>query len=376
MLSEGAGETPCLPPKPLPASFISGMQTSINIQPVKGGSEQHNKREKPLDYVRSELSHRNAYWESDTQSSRLALIRELYHANTGQRMQSKATPIREGVVVVHDGTTMADLHRLAKAYEDRFGIKTFQIALHKDEGHMNAKEWKANLHAHLVFDWTDDKGKTIKLNRSDMVAMQTLTAEVLGMERGVSSDKTHLSSLQFKVEREQKKLEEIEEAINTAVEASVKPIEAVFDAHRGIFGVKVDEVIKELSKREGEKTKAETIATQKAQREIEALKGQLKREQEARSEGEKKHASVKQELHEFMSLLGDILGERFKAFCEDCERYKRNLFRDLHKFQMWLGDKLTDMKGNEYSADREAGKLLINGKPQEQLLERSRGIRR
>lgn len=102
--------------------------TSINVQAVKGGSEQHNQRLKELDYVRSELSHLNEYWESDTQSSRLSQIKERYHENTGQRMQSKATPIREGVVVVHQGTTMEDLKRLGEAYEKRFGIKVFQIS--------------------------------------------------------------------------------------------------------------------------------------------------------------------------------------------------------------------------------------------------------
>jgi hypothetical protein len=30
-------------------------QTSVNVQPVKGGSEEHNKREKQLDYVRKDL---------------------------------------------------------------------------------------------------------------------------------------------------------------------------------------------------------------------------------------------------------------------------------------------------------------------------------
>lgn len=38
--------------------------------------------------------------------------------------------------------------------------------------------------------------------------MQTITAEVLGMERGVSSDKEHLGAVQFKVLQEEQKLQE------------------------------------------------------------------------------------------------------------------------------------------------------------------------
>ena len=81
-------------------------QTSINVQPVKGGSEEHNKRKKKLDYVRKDLSHLNEYWECDTQANRLANIKALYQSKTGQKMQAKATPIREGVVVIQESTTM------------------------------------------------------------------------------------------------------------------------------------------------------------------------------------------------------------------------------------------------------------------------------
>ena len=129
-------------------------QTSIHVQPVKGGSEEHNKREKKLDYVRHDLSYLNEYWEKDTQTNRLETIKANYLKSTGQKMQAKATPIREAVVVIKPETTMEDLKRLSDVYRQRFGIDTFQIAIHKDEGYPKG-EWKPNLHAHLVFDWTN-----------------------------------------------------------------------------------------------------------------------------------------------------------------------------------------------------------------------------
>lgn len=189
-------------------------QTSINVQPVKGGSEQHNKRTKELDYVRKDLSHLNQYWENDTQANRLATIKELAKAKTGRTMQAKATPIREGVVVIQQSTTMEDLHRLADAYRDRLGIEVFQIAIHRDEGYQNSKEWKPNLHAHLVFDWTNhETGKSVKLNRQKMAEMQTITAEVLGMERGKSSEKKHLTAQQYKAEAEAQRAEQLQEQV-------------------------------------------------------------------------------------------------------------------------------------------------------------------
>ena len=163
-------------------------QTSIHFQAVKGGSEEHNKRTKKLDYVHHELSSQNDYWQSDTQEARLAFVTQNAKAKTGRKMQAKATPIREAVVVIEDTTTMDDLKKLAKRFNDRFGIDVFQIAIHKDEGYKKSKDGiKLNLHAHLVADWTDhESGKSLKLNRNDMAEMQ--------MSVAASSDKSLLES--------------------------------------------------------------------------------------------------------------------------------------------------------------------------------------
>lgn len=228
-------------------------QTSIHVQPVKGGSEQHNKREKELDYVRKDLSHLNEYWEKDTQTDRLEKIKSRYLQSTGQKMQAKATPIREAVVVIKSETTMEDLKRLSDAYRQRFGIDTFQIAIHKDEGYPKG-EWKPNLHAHLVLDWTNQQtGKSLKLNRQDMVEMQTITAEVLQMDRGVSSDKQHLSAIQYKNIAEQVKLRQIEDerekkakqmqeelerfkVAKARKEAAIETAKTLSEGIKGIFG--------------------------------------------------------------------------------------------------------------------------------------------
>lgn len=382
------------------------MQTSINVQAVKGGSEQHNQRLKELDYVRSELSHLNEYWESDTQSSRLSQIKERYHESTGQRMQSKATPIREGVVVVHQGTTMEDLKRLGKAYEERFGIKVFQIALHKDEGYMHSKEWKSNLHAHLVFDWTDEKGKTIKLNRADMVAMQTLTAEVLGMDRGVASDKKHLSSLQFKVDAEQKKLGDVEnlrERINNALETPIKPIEELIDANttKSLFGGKktnYEAVIEQIKQQEQAKEIVKVSENASKDAKINSLEQELQRANQAleiRNNQLKeavKAINVLQESKRIQeSLLDDDIVrlvyksplkqiEGLEEFTEDIARYHNyDEFKPLREltgrimpsqiFSLWF-QKIEMRLGQFVASVSEQGKLLLDGLRPKQLLEK------
>ena len=233
--------------------------TSINIQPIKGGSEQHNRREKELDYIRPELSHLNESWEADSIANRLATIKENYKKSTGQNMQQKATPIREGVVVIQKGTTMQQLQEFARKAEERFGIKAIQIHIHKDEGYKNGKAWKPNLHAHIVFDWTMPNGKSCKLSRQDMAELQTMCAVSLQMERGKSSERKHLDAIQYKNEAESKRIQILsEEARKVEAKKSVK--EAVFKASekfKDLIGMTTNDREKEALKSENKRLEEE-----------------------------------------------------------------------------------------------------------------------
>lgn len=189
-------------------------QTSIHIEPCNiGSSERHNLRSKELDYIRPELSHLNESWTGQEIAPCLENIKTRYKATTGQNMQKKATPIREGVVVIQQSTSMQQLQEYAKRLQERWGIKTIQIHTHKDEGYSpedKPGEWKPNLHAHMIFDWTDESGKSLKLKKQDMAEMQTMLAECLNMDRGVSSDRKHLNSIQYKAMKEAERVIELE----------------------------------------------------------------------------------------------------------------------------------------------------------------------
>lgn len=218
-------------------------KTSINVRACNiGSAERHNLRSKELDYIRPELSYRNEQWSEMKIADVLEDIREKYKQHTGQSMQKKATPIREGVVVIEDGTTLRQLQDFAERIEERFGIHTFQIYTHKDEGASvwdgNTEAWKPNYHAHMIFDWTDgETGRTRKLNKQDMAEMQTMLAECLGMERGISSDRKHLSAIQYKnmvetekaakIEKECRQMEHERNTIADEVEQAGKKLEDV-----------------------------------------------------------------------------------------------------------------------------------------------------
>lgn len=208
-------------------------KTSVHFQPCKEISEIHNYRKKKLDYVRTQVTNKNENWMWDSSKSladRREEIRKLVKEKTGRKMQSKAVPLHEAVVVIDNRTTMDDLKKLGKIYQQRFGIECIHISIHRDEGHwiyrngedaglkptdnptqkqiIEGIKWKPNLHAHMVFDWYNhDNGKSWKTSKQDARDMQTIAAEVLSMGRGQESTKKHLDGLSYKIAQ---KIEETE----------------------------------------------------------------------------------------------------------------------------------------------------------------------
>jgi hypothetical protein len=200
-------------------------KSSINIQPIKNSSEQHNQRLVELDYVlpKEHVKQENDSFITDTVENRFKTISERYQKSVGQKMQRKATPIREAVINLKEGSDMGGLLVLGAKLEKEFNIKPFQYYIHDDEGHIDNGEVKFNRHAHIVFDWTDTKtGKSLKLDRFDMSKMQDIVADSLDMERGKSSSKIHLTSLEFKIQMQERRLLYITEKTNEMAKNSSK----------------------------------------------------------------------------------------------------------------------------------------------------------
>ena len=78
-------------------------KTCIRVEACNiGSSERHNLRSKELDYIRPELTHRNEQWVECSIAEVHRDITEKYKEATGQGLQKKATPIREGVIVISE----------------------------------------------------------------------------------------------------------------------------------------------------------------------------------------------------------------------------------------------------------------------------------
>lgn len=209
-----------------------GNITSVHMQACKvGSSEIHNLREKQLSYVIPEMSHLNESVIHEHIPEALARIETTYTEVTGQSMQPAATPLKEAVLVIREDTTMEQVEKFGELCRQELGITPIQFHIHRDEGHYDSatKEWKPNLHAHIVFDCTcrehrlverpakfskemkskngkpptkliDNYGKIVRLSKADMSRMQDLASIATGMERGVASDKVHLDAQRYKAQ--------------------------------------------------------------------------------------------------------------------------------------------------------------------------------
>lgn len=323
-------------------------KTSIHIEPCKiGSSEQHNQRLKHLDYVRPDLSHQNERWVGVADlPAHLDNLKTLVKDKTGRSMQAKATPIREGVIVIKQDTTIAQLRGLADAIEQRWGIKTLQIYTHKDEGHTDSEgSWKPNLHAHIVFDWVNhDTGKSIKLSKQDMAEMQTMVADCLEMVRGESSDITHLGAIQYKTQAEEQRLRTLKE-----------------------------KTMKEEQAREQAQAKAKEVE-QKASKQIIADNKMLvgfatdwKKAFKASEERRERITALRIEEDNLREELG--LKGAFKSFLRECKDWFREFRGSIGDLALliWVAPRGVMQKDVRCTADRERGKLLLDGQTIEQV---------
>jgi hypothetical protein len=340
-------DTPSTPPK-VDQKVQAMSKTSIHIEPCKiGSSEQHNQRLKHLDYVRPDLSHQNEMWVGVADlPAHLDNLKTLVKDKTGRLMQAKATPIREGVIVIKLDTTIAQLRGLADAIEQRWGIKTLQIYTHKDEGHTDSDgSWKPNLHAHIVFDWVNhDTGKSIKLSKQDMAEMQTMVADCLEMVRGESSDIKHLGAIQYKTQAEEQHLRTLKE-----------------------------KTMKEEQAREQAQAKAKEVE-QKASKQIIADNKMLvgfatdwKKAFKASEERRERITALRIEEDNLREELG--LKGAFKSFLRECKDWFREFRGSIGDLALliWVAPSGVMQKDVRCTADRERGKLLLDGQTIEQV---------
>lgn len=132
---------------------------------------------------------------------------------------------------------MEDVETLAKHFNDKYGFQCYQIAIHRDEGHIDENgEKQINHHAHLEFITLDQESGKNKYRRELITPnvlrqIQTETAEILQMQRG--QDK-RLSGAERIEPRKYAKQKEAEKAVRSlskkaTEKAAIEIIKATYE---------------------------------------------------------------------------------------------------------------------------------------------------
>ena len=348
-------------------------KTSFNICSVSvakyGSAYTHQKPEHraTLNYIHSERTELNESWHKEYQANGhpktlrnyLADTKKVVKEKTGRTMQKKAEDnvIGEAVVVIDEQTTMEDLKKLGQAMEQRYGWTCVQIHIHRDEGYlgerteeMKHREGKYNLHAHMFFITTNlATGKSWKRLRGEGSVMQDITAQTLDLSRGVKKSeqkkapKETLNVIEYKAMQEEIRL-------RTLKEKTMKEEQAREQAR-----AEAKEVEQVASKQIIAENKMLWGATTDWKKAFEASERRRERITALRIEEDS--------LREEYGLKG-----AFKSFWEDCKRWWSGVALEaIQSFAslVWHngGVRHDDCT---YTADKEKGRLLIDGQTIEQ----------
>lgn len=171
-----------------------GAISSINFKKSNAIQTMHNDRELPPNYLIGGSCECN---KSSIQALKLKEkiiqeAKEAYNNNKSAKAPSFKAKSYEwsAVVNIKLDTTMQDLERLALFLNEKYGFQCYQIAIHRDEGHINEQGQKEiNHHAHMEFI-TLNKENGRNMWRRELITpkvlrqMQSEVAEILRMERG------------------------------------------------------------------------------------------------------------------------------------------------------------------------------------------------
>lgn len=165
--------------------------SSINFKKSNPIQARHNDRDLPPNYLIGGAVECN-YNYKEALILKNKIIKEAienYTKKTGQKFQAKSYEW-SAVVNIKPNTTLNDLENLANHFQEKYGFQCYQIAIHRDEGHISDDGEKViNHHAHLEFITLDKQ--TGKNNyRRELITpkilrqIQTEVAEILQMQRG------------------------------------------------------------------------------------------------------------------------------------------------------------------------------------------------
>ena len=174
---------------------------SINFKKTKADFQVwHNDRTLAPEYLISQKNvqlNRTGLEANALRDKIIVNAQSAYFKRLNQRCQAK-NYLWSAALNIKETTTMSELENLARHFKDKYGIQCYQIAIHKDEGHKNAKgEIVLNNHAHMEFVTLDESGINRQRDFGKFIDgkkvlsyIQDDVARLLKMERGISVKKS------------------------------------------------------------------------------------------------------------------------------------------------------------------------------------------
>lgn len=284
--------------------------SSIHIQPGKTHFLYHNDR---THHTQNSIfnDEENEYL-NDAEKAYQILHNEIqkrseeYKKRTGQKVQKKMITHLSAIVNLNHEHTLNDLKELADYLEKEFDTRVVQIAIHRDEGHIDENGNKIkNYHAHLEFLGLDSMGNSVrrKLTKSALSNLQTKTAEILGMQRGKNYAKEKAKRPRRLDTYEYKEAKKKEENAKKEMKAKIKDVN------------EQNKKLREELKKRG--AKREDYAK------LEALIKELK--EEARN----KNLTIDEMQYQLNSLYEDLYNNEKSKEIEIEEYKKENLEKQL-----------------------------------------------
>lgn len=206
--------------------------SSFNMKPSTDFQVFHNANIRPNYAIGGELEcNRKGYEAKELKEAIVNEAKQTYKQRTKRAFQSTAYEW-SAVVNIKPDTTMQDLERLSKHFNDKYGFQCYQIAIHRDEGHIDENgEKQINHHAHLEFitlDKQTGRNRQRELKPQTLRQIQSEVAEILGMQRGIDK---RISKAERIEPRKYAKLKEAEKkAIKTTQRESEKEAIEAFKA--------------------------------------------------------------------------------------------------------------------------------------------------
>lgn len=263
-----------------------GDLSSINFKKSFAINVQHNDRTLPPSYLigNDKEVNRNAAEALALKQEMINRAFEKYTARTGQKPQAKNYEW-SAVVNLKPSSTMQDLENLAQHLQDKYGLQCYQLAIHRDEGHINEKGEKViNHHAHIELITLDretgvNNFKRSMITRQVLRDMQSEVAEILGMQRGIDKRTSKVKRIEPRIYA---KMKEQEKNVKSKHEHELSEVK--FKANQDILKYKEskdDEIIGLQTALQNEKKahNAEKTAHELTKKELDTLKIKFNKEE-------------------------------------------------------------------------------------------------